>query len=111
MLELMTDLKLNKLRMQDKSMSTGVDKFKKPIDVVLKARFKTVPQPEQLRITWKDLVSNPNKGKWWLVGSPFALPSDLKSGQDAVDAAQGKSLLAGYGTEVRICGRHESRDG
>jgi len=102
MLEVVADLKTNKLKLQESNMTTGVERVKKSLDTILRIRFKTIPRPEQLRITWNDLVNNTNKGRWWLVGSPFAMPSDLKTGSDVKTESSQKSLLSDFDTQVAI---------
>jgi nucleolar MIF4G domain-containing protein 1 len=70
LLEMLSDLKNNKLKFQDKDVTSNIQRVKRLVDGFMRERFKTsVPPPQTLKIAWKDLVGSTSKGRWWLGGN------------------------------------------
>lgn len=70
LLELLSDLKNNKLKFQDRDVASNVQRVKRLVDSFLRERFKSaVPSPQHLKIRWADLVGSSSKGRWWLGGN------------------------------------------
>jgi nucleolar MIF4G domain-containing protein 1 len=83
MIETILDLKNNKMKLvMDKDANQNVTRVKKLIINHLKEKGKFADN--HLTITWTDLISAENKGKWWMVGSVWTPTSaDLKSKTDS----------------------------
>jgi len=68
MLSIIMDLKNNKIN-SDEDEAEMIDRLKK----LIKKSFKNQSgNGGELKIEWKDLISNKSKGRWWLVGSAWA---------------------------------------
>lgn len=90
----LNDLKSTKLEGDEKKIETQIKSY-------IKSRFKSgAPSIEQLRIKWNDIISTENKGRYWMVGSAFQIPSEINQNMEKAKERVVKSLTDTFSNEI-----------